>query len=142
MPDNPPIWIFDLPEFDSRFEGNILLRESDGTVIFWNNETLHVIRDDETQGTLLNSVEIEGIGDIKASISGEFNPIYSYIRARTVSERELDQSSSSSTSSSSSSIDSSSSTSSSSSSSLSSSSSTSSSSTSSSSFSSSSSSSS
>jgi len=57
---------------------------------------LHLIRDDTTSGTLLNSVAISGSGDIRALISGQFNPAYSYVRYRTVTGSDLEQSSSSS----------------------------------------------
>ncbi len=104
------IWTFDLPDYGLRADGQIILRESDGNIVYYNNTNLHVVRDDTTKGTLLNSLEISSSGNLKALISGEFNVSYSYVRARMVTGRELDQSSSSSfSSSSSSSVDSSSS---------------------------------
>ena len=60
MSDNTPIWTYDLPNYSSRQHGNILLRESDGTIIYWNNQNIHLIRDDDTEAILLNSTVISG----------------------------------------------------------------------------------
>ena len=96
MSDNPTVWIYDLPEYDSRFEGNIILRESDGTIVYWNNNNIYLIRDDTTHAIIYNSITVPGAGEIKTTISGEFNPAYSYLRTRTVTGSDLNQSSSSS----------------------------------------------
>jgi len=109
MSDNTPIWTYDLPDYSSRQHGNIILRESDGTVIYWNNQNIYLIRDDDTDATLLNHTVISGGAIMSVVSSGEFNATYSYVRSRTVDGSDLDQTSSSSSVSSSSSSSSSSS---------------------------------
>jgi len=90
------IWTINLPDYDLRSEGQILLRESDGCIVYHNNTNIHIVRDSVSGAVVLNSLEISGSGSLKAIIGGQFNPSYSYARARTVSGSELDQSSSSS----------------------------------------------
>ena len=101
------IWTFILPDYDLRGDGNIFLRESDGTIIYSNDENIHLVRDDTTSATLINSLpvgeDITQESSISVVIGGEFNPSYSYVRARMVSGSDLEQSSSSNSSSSSSS---------------------------------------
>ena len=92
-------WIYDLPDYALRYEGDIVLRESDRSIIYYNNTNIHLIRDDLTSAVLINSLALSGSGRISVAISGEFNPIYADIRARTVSAGDLDYSSSSSSSS-------------------------------------------
>ncbi len=91
------VWTFNLPDYSLRQDGNIYFRESDEVVIYYNNENIYIIRDDVTYATLMNSLIISSAsGDISIVINNEFNPAYSYIRARTVTGKELEQSSSSS----------------------------------------------
>jgi hypothetical protein len=94
-------WVFDLPDYLLRDDGEISLRESDGVIIYHNNVNIYVIRDDGSSAAILNSLRISNTaGDIRMVISDEFNPTYSYIRARMLTVGELEQSSSSSSSSS------------------------------------------
>lgn len=96
-------WTYVLPDYSLRGRGCICLRESDSTIIYYNNENIHVVRDDLTKGTLLKSLSISTSSDnLRIVIGGEFNPAYTYLRARTVSPPEILQSSSSSSESSSS----------------------------------------
>ena len=95
------IWSFNLPDYSLRYDGNIKLRESDGTVIYYNNSNLYVVRDSGLNAVILNSLGISGSGDLSVVIGNEFRPTYAYVRARTISGKDLDQSSSSSNSSSS-----------------------------------------
>jgi len=103
------IWEMDLPDYALRLEGCFVYRESDNSILYFNSLNIHVIRDDLTQGTLINSLAISGAGDIRLVISGEFNAGHSYIRYRQVDGEQLWSSSSSSSSSSSTEIRSSSS---------------------------------
>jgi len=93
------VWNFNLPDYSLKSEGNIILRESDGMIIYHNNSSIYLIRDDITNAIIFNSTSISGTGDLSVVISNEFNPSYAYIESRMVSGKDLEQSSSSSTSS-------------------------------------------
>lgn len=91
------IWESYLPDYSLRYSGNILMRESDDKVIYYNNENIYMVRGED--GLVSNGVEIAGDGDLHVSIGNEFLANCCYMRYRTVDGRELDQSSSSSSSS-------------------------------------------
>lgn len=91
------IWEVYLPDYSLRESGNILLREADNKIIYYNNENIYMVRGED--GLVYNGVEISGDGDLHVSIGNEFLNSYCYMRYRTVDGRELDQSSSSSSSS-------------------------------------------
>jgi len=93
------VWSISLPDYSLRYGGHITLRESDGMIIYQNGSTIYLVRDDITSAIVFNSVDILGYGDISIVVSNEFNPTYAYMRVRSVSGAELDQSSSSSSSS-------------------------------------------
>ena len=93
--DGGIIWSVTLPDYSLRSEGNITWKEIDGTIIYNNNSNIHVIRDDTTFGTIINSLPIGGSGSISIVASNGFNPSYTYARARWVSDIEQSSSSSS-----------------------------------------------
>jgi len=90
------IWTISLPDYDLRQYSQILFRESDGFIIYYNNTNIHVIRDDVSRAVILNSLSVSGNGYIKSVIGSEFIPSYTYARVRQVMGGELGQSSSSS----------------------------------------------
>ena len=98
------IWSFTLPDFDKRYEGDIIIRESDECIIYSNDDTIYTIRDDGNRATLINELSIGTTGSIRTLINSMSRPEYSCMRIRTLSGQELDVSSSWSSSSSSSSI--------------------------------------
>ena len=93
------LWTIDLPDYALRSEGNILLREADQSIIYYNNTNMHLIRSD---AYLLSSLPITGSGNLRVLDSNIDNRSF-YIRARHIDAQDVDQSSSSSFSSSSSS---------------------------------------
>jgi len=94
------IWTFDLPINEIGEIREIEYRESDGVVVCNGDDSICIVRDDATQGTLLNILNIDGAGRLSVIWASESKSISGYIRARQVTGRELDQSSSSSSSSS------------------------------------------
>jgi len=86
------IWGVDLP-FVS---GNIMLRESDSTIIYYDDNNICLIRDDGDTGIILNNLSIEGQGELKIEISGEYNATHAYIRPTMIAAASLMVSSSSS----------------------------------------------
>jgi hypothetical protein len=94
------LWTIDLPDYALRYDSNILLREADQSIIYYNNASMHLIRSD---AHLLGSLSISGSGNLRVLDSNIDNKSF-YIRARHIDAQDVDQSSSSSLSSSSSSI--------------------------------------
>lgn len=99
--DGGIIWTYTLPDFSLRYEGNMVFRESDRMVVFYNDSNIYFIRDDLTSASLINTLPIDGNGDMLVEIGSQYSPIYCYARHRQVDGIILDQSSSSSSSSSS-----------------------------------------
>ena len=99
--DGGIIWTYSLPDFALRYQGDIIFRESDRMVLYYNNSNVHFIRDDLTSATLMNTLAIDGDGDMIVGLGSQWNPAYCYARYRQVTGTILDQSSSSSSSSSS-----------------------------------------
>lgn len=93
------LWTLTLPDYSLRYDGKMLLRESDGTIIYHNNSNIHVIRDDTTTATILNSLAISGDGDLSVVMGGEHNASYCFARATQVIDIGTSSSSSNSSSS-------------------------------------------
>ena len=81
--------------------GEILIRESDNAVIYYDNQYLSVILDANTYAEVIDRMEIEN--NSMVTISPEHKPEYSFLRWRQVTGSNIEQSSSSSSYSSSSS---------------------------------------
>ena len=96
--DGGIIWTYSLPDFALRYQGDIIFRESDRMVLYYNNSNVHFIRDDLTSATLMNTLAIDGDGDMIVGLGSQWNPAYCYARYRQVTGTILDQSSSSSSS--------------------------------------------
>jgi len=89
---NPPatiVWTMALPDEGHSSNGRIVLRESDGVIIYNDGRTVWTIRDDSTEGTLLSRTYFGAGSDLKVVVSGQQNPQYVRARYKTVSGSEL-----------------------------------------------------
>lgn len=96
-PGGSVTWTFDLPDDALASTGEILLRESDSVILYWNNSaTVYAVHDTGSDAELLKSISIPGTGPLSVVVSGQQNPASAYVRHMQSSGTGLDQSSSTS----------------------------------------------
>jgi hypothetical protein len=79
--------------------GEIIVRESDDALIFYDNEQILLIGDLGTEGVIVNGMEIGNGAGLFVEATDEFNPDYTFLRWRQASGEKILWSSSSSSSS-------------------------------------------
>ena len=88
-------WTYTLPSYSRRSYGDILLRESDGVVIYSNGVDLQLILDEGSQATLFGARTF-GAGEMGVGITGEWRAEHITVSAEAVETIYYESSSSSS----------------------------------------------
>lgn len=97
-------WHYNVLNVTSEYQrkGEIIVRESDDTLIYYDMQKIFVIADIGSSATIVNYIPIGDSNSLFVNINGQHSAEYTSLRWRQVSGDELEQSSSSSSSSSSS----------------------------------------